>query len=163
MNDFQPQDNVFFKQPLGAVLNCGRREYHIKHCPLSCATNCCDQFLLKLLLLIAAAMQLHYINVTKVAVAYILNWPCKYHAFPDFHVLQRPLQRWHKYVSTFERHSVTRFFSSSFFYHTTSSGPSRHAQKRFRNFSHIRGVIRNRNRLPADEYTGESIIISQVS
>ncbi len=43
--------------------------------------------------------------------------------------------------------------SRDFFHHTTSSGLSRHAQKRFEIFSHFRGFIRIRNRLPGDEYT----------
>jgi hypothetical protein len=45
---------------------------------------------------------------------------------------------------------------SGFFHQTSSPGPYRHAQDRFRFFSNIRGVIRIRNRLPSDEYTGES-------
>ncbi len=55
--------------------------------------------------------------------------------------------------------SVTRFFGSSFFHQTPSPGPNRDAQDRFRIFSNIRGFIRIRNRLPGDEYTGESIRI----
>ncbi len=46
-----------------------------------------------------------------------------------------------------------------FFYQTTSPGSSRQAQERFRIFTNIRGVIRIRNRLPGDEYTGELIRI----
>jgi hypothetical protein len=46
-----------------------------------------------------------------------------------------------------------RFFVSCFLYQTTSPGPNRHAQKRYRIFSNIRGIIRIRNRLPGDEYT----------
>jgi hypothetical protein len=48
---------------------------------------------------------------------------------------------------------------SGFFRQTPSPGPNRHAQDGFRIFSNIRGVIRIRNRLPGDEYTGESIRI----
>jgi hypothetical protein len=55
-----------------------------------------------------------------------------------------------------------RFFISGFFHQTTSPGPKEHAQKRFRIFPKIRGVIRIRNRLPGDEYTGESIRIPEV-
>jgi hypothetical protein len=52
-----------------------------------------------------------------------------------------------------------RFFVSGFFHQTTSPGPNRQAQELFRIFSYIRGVNRILNRLPADEYTGESIRI----
>ncbi len=45
---------------------------------------------------------------------------------------------------------------SGFFHQTPSPGPNRHAQDRFRIFSNIGGVFRIRNRLPGDEYTGES-------
>jgi hypothetical protein len=45
---------------------------------------------------------------------------------------------------------------SGFFHQTPSPGPNRHAQDRFRIFSNMRGVIRIRNRIPGDEYTGES-------
>jgi hypothetical protein len=48
-----------------------------------------------------------------------------------------------------------RFFVSGFFHQTTSPGPNRHAQERFRIFSNIRGVIRICYRLPDDEYMGE--------
>jgi hypothetical protein len=56
-----------------------------------------------------------------------------------------------------------RFFASGFFHHTSSSGPSRHAQKRFLIFSPIHGVIRILNRLPGDEYTRERIRISRLA
>ncbi len=48
-------------------------------------------------------------------------------------------------------------FRVRFFLKTTSPGPNRHAQEWFRIFSNIRGVIRILNRLPGDEFTGESI------
>ncbi len=48
---------------------------------------------------------------------------------------------------------------SGFFHKTTSPGPNRRAQERFRIFSNIPGVIRIRNQLPGNEYTGESIRI----
>ncbi len=51
------------------------------------------------------------------------------------------------------------FFGSVILHKRTSPGPNRNAQKRFRIFSNIRGVIRTRSRLPDDEYTGESIKI----
>ncbi len=57
------------------------------------------------------------------------------------------------------RNSVTRFFVSGFLHQTPSPSPNRHAQDRFQIFSNIRRVIRIRNRLPGDEYTGESIRI----
>jgi hypothetical protein len=53
-------------------------------------------------------------------------------------------------------HEISRV---RFFRQTTSPGPNRHAQEPFRMFSNIRGVIRIRNRLTGDEYTGESIRI----
>jgi hypothetical protein len=56
--------------------------------------------------------------------------------------------------------TVSRDFSCLVFFHqTTSPSPNRHAQERFWIFSNIRGVIRICNRLPGDEYTGESIRI----
>ncbi len=48
---------------------------------------------------------------------------------------------------------------SGFFLKTTSPGPNRHAQERFQIFLNICEVIRIHNRLPGDEYTGDSIRI----
>jgi hypothetical protein len=53
-------------------------------------------------------------------------------------------------------------FHLQFFHQTTSPGPKGHAQKRFRIFPNIRGIIRIRNRVPSDEYTGESIGIPEL-
>jgi hypothetical protein len=55
--------------------------------------------------------------------------------------------------------TVSRDFSYPFFHQTTYPSPNEHAQERFRIFSKILGAVRFRNRLPGDEYTGESIKI----